>query len=433
MDPRVPELVSAIANDDFDGVANLLAQGLPADAMDGQGHPVIISARSGRMLAFLKARGARWPQKLRNGETPLHAAVVFASQAVIDDLVKAGSSLFATDYLERTVLERAYTSRPAIAASLLERTGAAPSINLARKLLPAVLRHGHVAVAQRMLTPELIGALNASEGQMLFTWAVARGEAEIAGRLPKFALADGALIGPATMDDEAQLSRLLEAGAKVDGRHPTGETALHAAARRGGVGCVEMLLAAGATANATDHYGRTPLHALASANQPVDSTAVGRIVSLLVAAGADPRAVDASGESIAVCARREGRFDVLAALFAATQDRSLWPWIDATAEGISECALASFGSLSVTWRPHHPSKPLLLASNQRYDEWLQDCTVADALGPSRERFVAAGAGWLLGFLARRGDSAAQPRWSEVEAEYLRVHGSAPAVIRPLSV
>lgn len=98
--------------------------------------------------------------------------------------------------------------------------------------------------------------------------------------------------------------------------------------------------------------------------------------------------------------------------------------------GIAEGVLVK-GTVSVHWRPHHPTHPLLLLCNQRYDEWLRDRTQEEALGPQRDAFMTAGAGWLLDFLARRPAEVARPTWAEVAAEYARQYGRPPEVVRPV--
>ena len=55
------------------------------------------------------------------------------------------------------------------------------------------------------------------------------------------------------------VDRLLEAGADVDGAMRNGWTALHFAARSGDPESVTVLLAAGASPDAVDHEGNTPL------------------------------------------------------------------------------------------------------------------------------------------------------------------------------
>jgi ankyrin repeat protein len=94
-------------------------------------------------------------------------------------------------------------------------------------------------------------------------------------------------------DDPAYVEALLGAGADVHAR-AFGKTALHFAAKAGFVGATSALLAAGADPNAVDGDGLTPLWHLLQSGARADRATVAR---LLVDAGADPSVTDPKGRT----------------------------------------------------------------------------------------------------------------------------------------
>jgi len=113
---------------------------------------------------------------------------------------------------------------------------------------------------------------------------------------------------------------LLDAGAAVDARTASGETALHWAVRGAGqrdaarlIG-VDLLLRRGAGPNIRDAEGETPLLAAVAIDYP-------EAVALLLAHGADASMTDPRGETALVRARRLDRVDAAWLLqFAAQAD-----------------------------------------------------------------------------------------------------------------
>ena len=97
----------------------------------------------------------------------------------------------------------------------------------------------------------------------------------------------------------------LEAG--DDPNHPDvdGFTPLHFAAQSGAVDVAEALLAAGATVDARNTYGNTPLFVAV-----FDSKGRGELITLLRSRGADPYAINESGQTPVGLARLIGNEDV---------------------------------------------------------------------------------------------------------------------------
>src|ERR1700680_3992142 len=84
----------------------------------------------------------------------------------------------------------------------------------------------------------------------------------------------------------AEMTRLLlHAGAEPNSSNEEGETPLHIASFEGCEDCVRLLLRHGSLANARTKLGKTPLMNAAQRDRAV-------VVAELIAAGADPAAVD---------------------------------------------------------------------------------------------------------------------------------------------
>jgi ankyrin repeat protein len=100
-------------------------------------------------------------------------------------------------------------------------------------------------------------------------------------------------------------------GVDLNDRGNQGRTLLHGAANRGTLKAVRWLLEHGADPNALDEHGRSPLHVCARRNT---STSV---VRLLIEAGSDIGARDASGNTALDYAVENKRVKVVAFLAAA--------------------------------------------------------------------------------------------------------------------
>lgn len=207
----------------------------------------------------------------QGGWTPLHLAVADGRADVVRVLVEAGADLTARTEHGRTPLHVALEAAPDLVAQL--RTAGAPLDACAAAYLDDV----------DQLTRELDAGAALSDsgtGVDLLSWA-AKGGAVRTARL------------------------LLERGADADGG------ALHAAAGRGRLALVRVLVDAGADVDRRDpDTGRAPLHEAVGGGPDGDAPDV---VRALLAAGADVNATTSDGASaldmIRVAAARSRRSD----------------------------------------------------------------------------------------------------------------------------
>ncbi|MBX3368129.1 MAG: ankyrin repeat domain-containing protein [Phycisphaeraceae bacterium] len=166
-----------------------------------------------------------------------------------------------------------------------------------------------------------------SDGRTAIIYAAGWGNAEtINALLDKGARVDArgddgwtATMLAAARGDLDRLRALLNAGANVDARNKWGQTALFIAAQAGSMDRVKALLDAGARATIdwADNSGATPVAMAAAAP---DSSGV---LSLLLAAGADPNLTDNDGLTPLMRAADRGDVESIKALLAAKADTSV--------------------------------------------------------------------------------------------------------------
>jgi uncharacterized protein len=118
-------------------------------------------------------------------------------------------------------------------------------------------------------------------------------------------LGRSALHYAAANGDVAEVNRLVLAGEDVTEPDRGGCTPLHFAAQSTAADATRVLLDAGADVDARDGYGNAPLFRAVSS-----SRGSGAVISMLRQAGADPLALNNSGQSPLGLARLIGNFDV---------------------------------------------------------------------------------------------------------------------------
>lgn len=216
-------------------------------------------------LRALLERGADPDADNEHDWTALHAAATKGHEEVVAALVEAGATVDAED---------GGCSTPLMAAA----------------------RGGHVAVARLLLKSGADMAKRDGIGNRGGRTALSR--AKRAGKHDVVALLEGwvtqlpkaeNLEAAAKAGDAKSMRQLLDNGVDPNITNPTLWTALHQAAQKGHVDCVEELLACGATADPKDRVGRTPLILAA----PISSA----VVRLLLAARADHSATTRVGDS----------------------------------------------------------------------------------------------------------------------------------------
>ena len=109
----------------------------------------------------------------------------------------------------------------------------------------------------------------------------------------------------ALSSDKAMLEDAINNGADINDPDETGQTALHFAADKGCIDCINLLLNAGANVNAIDQDGIGVLQTAVIAGINVEG------VKVLIEAGADPYMEDNDGDSPHSTVLEEGRQDII--------------------------------------------------------------------------------------------------------------------------
>ncbi len=264
-DTRVEQFRLALRNQNASAIAGLLADPALPKARDANGntalHAAAVYGEPAQVQALLD-RGADVNAVNLDGVTPLiwgvrddavagllidrGADVNAVSDAGISPLVSAAGRADATALIRRLVEKGAPPALPqqiAIGAA----AGDMENLETLKLLFPKVLDVNGPAGR-----PAVAGLIYGGCGPCL-DYMLAQGA--------RGATLNVALVLAANSGDAAQVKRLLDLGATVDGRGPQDATALIAAVMsdRDAARKVSLLLAAGADPNVPDAHGRTPL------------------------------------------------------------------------------------------------------------------------------------------------------------------------------
>ncbi len=297
-------------------------------------HVAVWQTRPKFVAALLEA-GASPNARANHGKTPLHHATVH--RRVVRMLLKAGADPNAGDAQGLTPLETCGTGR---ARAIMLAGGAVETILTAA-------RAGDLAKVRRFLAEDAAAVTETdSAGNTPLHRAASKGQAAavellLAAGADVDALNDrGAapLHQAAAAGDAATVAALLAAGADPSTADNDGATPLHVAAEQGQAELAEAIAVAGADLNVTNHNGRTPLDAADEKEHAAVSDLLrrhGARPGLICAArDADLAAVkalladdplladpdDKDGRTALYWAARGGHAEVVAALLAAGAD-----------------------------------------------------------------------------------------------------------------
>ena len=285
--PAVQRLIDAIVNHDLGRLKMLLAADKTlAKAVDGSGSSLLMHGAASGTVPIMQAlidAGADVNAANARAATALHWAAADAAKVKL--LLVNGASVDAKTVEGRT---------PLFAAATMPNSASA-----VRHLLEAGADVNAVTLAG---TTPLFPAVNASAEttKLLLDRGADPNRATRGGVTPILFTRDAAVV-----------TLLVAGGADVRARSKVGETALMDVAARGDLAAAKLLLERGADVNAVDHRGYTAL--VLAAHFDGDAA---ELVRLLLAAGADPRAI-AEGETALSLAEKRGETEVTRILRAA--------------------------------------------------------------------------------------------------------------------
>jgi ankyrin repeat protein len=306
----------------------LLAAGADVDASNRRGWaPLYAAAVAGQheVVQLLLAAGANVNAAAKSGVTPVHAAAAAGHTQVVQLLLAAGADAYAAAKSGMTPLyAAAKAGHTTVVQLLLEaRADVKGPDKFGRALLFKAAREGHPEVLRLLLSAGFSVNIANSHGQTLLYAAAAAGQHEMVQLL----LAAGAKVDAVAKSGYTPLRigacptgpyyyqlpaghlkvvrLLLAAGADVDAVCSNGETPLLAAAWRGDVALIQLLLSKGANPRVRDDCGKTAfVRAAESWHEPPWSNHRGAVQLLLEAWGQTVLPADDLAAAINVAAQR---------------------------------------------------------------------------------------------------------------------------------
>ncbi|KAJ5208065.1 hypothetical protein N7449_002444 [Penicillium cf. viridicatum] len=213
---------------------------------------------------FTGWRVMAWPKAVARGITALHVAAWAGLPGYAAHLLERGGIIEARDASENTALYWAATSGHHDVVQVLLANGADPNAEHKEgyKSLHMVAKKNHAAVAKPLLTAgidPLTPKTKEKPGRRYMRRSNNHADQEpTRGNTALYAICGSGKIGGTV--SPAGVDSLLQAGANVHVRSPTGKTALYYACDYHKADVVKMLLEAGADPTAEDDSGATPLH-----------------------------------------------------------------------------------------------------------------------------------------------------------------------------
>jgi ankyrin repeat protein len=309
----------------------LIANGSLVDEKEDRNHftPLHYAAKCGHidLADLLIANSAATNTRDHDGFTPLHWATFCNRTQLVRLLLAKGAKVDAKDKCDRTALNYALTSGEGFShiIELLLVNGAEPRFKTEdgrTPLLSAVSNNqlslvkllidngadvnakdkwgrislhyaaikGHREIVELLLAHDADVGIGEHLGRTAAEFAMRSSHTEIVQLL----ISKGADISPLHfalyMKNEAKARGLIDSGADVSSRTPSGTVPLNRAVLAGFTGIVELLIAKGADVNAGYFWGWTPLHGAAEEGHK-------EIAELLIAKGANVNARDGASRT----------------------------------------------------------------------------------------------------------------------------------------
>lgn len=176
------QLQRALAQEDEQTLASLVAQGLDPNVRDGEGNPLLVwAARRGKatLVSTLLRHGAQVNQRNLVGETALMAAAYGGYAQIVAQLIEAGA-IFDHDGWNPLIYAAMQGHAPI--ADLLLKAGANPNRASENGMTPLMwaARNGHAAVVALLLAHGADTEAVSDRGYTAVSLALSKGETAIA-------------------------------------------------------------------------------------------------------------------------------------------------------------------------------------------------------------------------------------------------------------